>query len=182
MRYFEEIAAKIAASKASRAVTGWGAWFASSWLFDDMLYPAVIAWLGPIVGGGIMASIAIMICWIWIKKIVASEEEWFSMDVLHKIQKIVFWAVRNANRIPFFKKSWVDAVEFALTFIAINFAFDPMIATLYFHHGNKAKTLSKQDKKIFVWSAIISNMYWIIRSWGLVMAIKFVWKFVRTSL
>lgn len=180
--YFKEMAVKVASSKSTRVATGWGAWFASSWVFDDLLYPAVIAWLGPVVGGSIMASLAIMICWIWIKKIVASDSDWFGMEVLRKISKIVFWIVRITRNIPFVTKTFVDKIEFAMTFLAINIVFDPMIAVLYFRHGDTAKILTARDRKFFAWSAIFGNTYWIIRSWGVVVGIKFVWKFIQISL
>ena len=176
--FAKSLAATLAANKFFRAISGWGAWFLSSFLFDDVLYPTVIGWLGVVWGGGIMASLAIATCWYWLKMVVASDKEWFGMDVMHKLQKIVFWAVRCANRIPFVKKSWVDKIEFVLTFVAINIKFDPMIAVLYYRHGDTAKVLSQKDEKIFFWSAIVSNTYWIAYSWCVANLVIHGWKVV----
>ena len=159
-------------------ITGWGSWFASSWIFDDILYPLMIAFFGPIFGGGFMAVIAIIICWFWLKGIVASKDDWFGMEVLHKTQRIVFWIVRIAKHIPFVSKFLVEKIEEGLTFLTLNIVFDPMIATLYYRHGDKSKIITERDKKIFIWSAIISNGYWILRSWALVLLIKLGWNIV----
>ena len=171
------LVALLAANRVVMAVTGWGVWFASSFLFDDVLYPAMIAWLGPILGGGVMAIIAMNICWFWMQRVVVSEKDWFDMATMHRIQRIVFWVVRITKHLPFVRQSWVDKVEFLLTFCALNVLFDPMIATLYFRRNNRTSALSKNDIKIFLWSGVVSNGYWILRSWGLVALIKLGWQF-----
>jgi len=169
------VAIKIRTSKFSRTFLDWGLWFLSSWIFDSILYPVVIGWLGPIVGGLIMASISITICWFWLNAIIISDKEWFNIDVMHKIKNIIFCVVRISEQISFIKKGWVDKVEFVLTLIIINIFFDPMIATLYFRHGNKAKVINEKDKKIFAWSAFVSNFYWTLRSWGIASVVIYVW-------
>lgn len=169
----------VAANKFTRSITGWGSWFVSSWLFDDCLYPLVIAWLGPLQGGLIMATIAIAIAFIWLKRIVASDTDWFSMSAMHRIQRIVFWVVRVTQHIPFVNKSWVDKVEIGLTFLAINILFDPMIATLYFRRDDHSQQLTKKDINIFIWSGLVSNLYWILRSWGLVYLVKTGWMYIH---
>lgn len=176
---FTKIAAKVAATKVSRTLASWAAWLASSWLYDELLYPAVIAWLGVWVGGFlIMAPLAIALCWIWLKLTIASDEEWFDMKAIRKIQRIIFWAAKLVKRLHV-KESWVDKAEFGITFLLLSVIFDPMLTTLYFRYGDKTKILSGRDKKIFRWSAVISNVYWIARSWGLVTIIKFAWKTIR---
>lgn len=177
----KKIAATVAAPGVSRALTSWGTWFVSSWLFDSLLYPAVIAWLGVLQGGLIMTSLAIALCWIWLKLIIASDKEWFSVKVLRKIQKIISWSAKLVKRLHI-KESWVDKAEFVITFLLINMFFDAMISVLYFRYGDKAKVLSERDKKIFKWSAVVSNAYWIVRSWGLVTILKFAWKTIRVAL
>jgi hypothetical protein len=178
---FSNIAAKIAANKFSRAITGWGLWLLSSWLYDDIFYPAIIAWLGVFAGGLIAASIAIAICWIWLKLTLASDKEWFNMKILRKIQRIIYWAARVAKYFHV-KASWVDKAEYAVTFLLLSFKFDPIITTLYFRYEDKTKVITRRDKKIFWWSAILSNAYWILISWGLVKFLKFAWKTIQASL
>lgn len=180
MSGLKETAAQVAASKTSLALTSWGAWFISSWLFDDLLYPAVIAWIGVLWGGLIMASLAVVLCWVWLKLIIASDKEWFNMKALRKIQKIIYWSAKLVKHLHI-KELWVDKVEFVITFLLINMFFDPMISVLYFRYGDKAKVLSERDKKIFRWSAVVSNAYWIGRSWGLVTILRFVWKIIRAA-
>lgn len=172
---WKKIVATLATNRFVMAISGWGSWFVSSWLFDDLLYPAVIAWLGPVYGGIIMSIAASLICYFWTKAIVASDNDWFEMKTLHKIQKIVFWIVRICENIPFVRKSWVQAIEYVLTFFALCVATDAMIVTLYFRRDDKSKVLSRKDWKVFVWSLLISNLYWTLRSWGLVELIKYSW-------
>ena len=174
----ERITTFVAANKFTRSITGWGSWFVSSWLFDDCLYPLVIAWLGPLQGGLIMATIAIAIAFIWLKMIVASDTDWFSMDTMHRIQRIVFWIVRAAGHMPLVRKSWIDKVETSLTFLAINIVFDPMITTLYFRRNDHSNRLTKKDIRIFLGSGFVSNLYWTLRNWGLVYLVKTGWMYV----
>lgn len=174
---WKRIVAVIAANKFVAAISGWGSWFVSSWLYDDVLYLAAIAWLGPLVGGLIMATIAMCYTYVWIRAIVASEKDWFSMDKLHKIQKLVFWVVRLTKKIPFVRHSWVDKLEFALTLFALNINFDPMITTLYFRREDTSNTLNGRDNKIFLRSGLVSNGYWILRNWLVVILAKFGWNY-----
>jgi len=174
--FIQNVVVKIKSNRFSRILMDWGLWFSTSWVFDSILYPVVIGWLGPIVGGIIMASIAISICWFWMNKIIISDEKWFNMDVMHKIKDIVLKVLRITEKISFIKKTWIDKIEFILTFIALNFVFDPMITTLYFRHGDKTKVLSKKDRNIFIGSALFGNIYWILRSWGIASLVIFVWR------
>lgn len=174
---WKRIVAVIAANKLVAAISGWGSWFLSSWIFDDVIYPLAIAFFGPLVGGLTMATIAIALSYYWLQKIVASEKDWFSMDSLYKVQKVAFWAVRVTKNFSFMKQSWVDKIEFVLTIFAFNLIFDPIIATLYFRRDDHSLALSVKDKRIFMWSSFISNTYWILRSWGLVTLIKMGWDY-----
>ena len=178
---WKQIVAIIATNRVTRAIGGWGSWFLSSWLFDDVAYPAMIAWIGPVYGGGIMATIAMIVCYVWMKNVVASGEDWFDMKTLHKVQRIVLWVVRLAKHIPLVKHSWVDKFEFSLTFLMINFAFDPMICVLYYRRDDTSKTLSKKDIKFLMIGGLVSNVYWILRSWGLVTILKYGWRYIFSN-
>lgn len=171
-----KIHGKIKNSKHARMAASWTYWFASSWILDDLIYPLVIALLGPLFGGVIMTVLLTIIAWFWLKAIVSTHEEWFGMKTMHKIQKIVFWIMRITKHIPFIKHQWVDKIEHVTTFLLLNFVFDPIITVLYFRRDEKVKRISKKDKVIFVWSSIVSNLYWTLRSWGIVLIIRYVWK------
>ncbi len=174
----EKISVFVATHKLARATTGWGSWFVSSWVYDDCLYPLAIAWLGPLQGGLIMATIAMAFTFVWLKAIVASDKDWFSMDTMHRIQRIVFWIVRATGHIPFVRKSWVDKVETGLTFLTFNIVFDPMITTLYFRRDDHSRQLTQKDLHVFLGSGFVSNLYWTLRNWGLVYLLKTGWMYV----
>lgn len=125
-----------------------------------------------------MASTAIAICWVWLKFALASDKEWFDMKILRKIQRIIYWSARIAKYFHV-KASWADKSEYVITFLLLTLQFDPMITTLYFRYEDKTKVITKRDKKIFWWSAIPSNAYWIARSWGLVALLRLAWEHVQ---
>jgi hypothetical protein len=210
--------AVLAANRIVAAVSGWGSWFAVSWVFDNIMYPAMIAWLGPVLGGLIMTVLAATICYVWLRNIIASDEDWFAMDEIRGIVEriLVFprWLFRqpifvglilfalqigsivgaepSLGAMPYdpvvvlalfrqFRTMPYELIEFIIVFVAVSIQSDSMIATLYFREGD-GKVLSRRDKQIFLVSTALANTYWTIRSWMVVIIIRYgieIWQWLQ---
>lgn len=178
-KVWKQVVAVLATNRLTMALTGWGSWLFFTFLLDNVMYFSLIGWQGPLWGGGLAAGISILVIYFSTKALVASEKDWFSMKTLHKIQRIVFCVLRLIKRLARigFILRFIDRVEFVLTFSALTIVFDPIITVLYFRRNDKTRTLSGRDLKFMIWSAVLANIYWVLRCWGFLTIFLFTWNF-----
>ena len=176
----------------AQAVAGWGFWYLTSWIFDNILYVAAIAIWGPVFGGGVMTVIAmgITFCfmlfyergrtdWLgvnaveeirrdgfrWVRTLESSEYR--SRIIRHLVQIIVF-IPRQLSRLVLFLLRQGDVVAF----LVLSIQTDPFITTAFLRHG-RFDGLRRRDWIIFAASGLLSNFYWTLRSWGIVIILQF---------
>jgi hypothetical protein len=122
---WKRMVAILAANKIVAAISGWGLWFLLDWLFNNILYPAVIYWLGPFWGGCIMTVLAAIICWVWLQQILASEKDWFALDEIRRIQEKLLSLPRG-----FFRHPVCAGLSLSLAYALVIIGADPVLIGL----------------------------------------------------
>lgn len=181
--------------KVVHVTAGWSFWASTSWMFDNLLYPAVIAWLGLVWGGAVMTFTAILITFFMLIGYDRSRTDWLGIDSLDVMKdeglawvrqwekkryrsRILTFLAKMLLFLPkeFFKlAAWMLERGGALAFTFLSFQTDPFITTAYFRRGKK-KGLRRKDWVIFFSSGLLGNIYWSLRSYGLVVVIQYFWR------
>jgi hypothetical protein len=172
---------------------GFGFWSGISWVFDNILYPAVIAWKGLLLGGLIMSVSAIIITAVLLVFYEYTKVDWMGMEELHALKEkgadwmqqfnqkksantLLFWCKRVVFFVPalFFRGVlWMLNRGDGFAFVALSITTDPFLTAIYLRHG-RFDGLNARDWGIFLASGILSNVYWTLRSFGVVMLIRFI--------
>ncbi len=124
--------------------------------FDYMLYPAVIAWLGAIVGGLALTVLSASVCYLYILFYDWSKKDWLGLELLKEMRDggehhghIARFIQRIAR-----KSDW-------LAFLVFSCYTDPFMTTVYMRKGVGAYDgLSRRDWKIFWASVLVANLWW----------------------
>ncbi|MDD5083733.1 MAG: hypothetical protein PHT88_02200 [Candidatus Moranbacteria bacterium] len=176
----------------AQVTAGFGFWSGTSWVFDNVAYPGVIAWQGVVVGGIVMSAIAILVTAIFLIVYEYKKVDWMGMDALRAvrdngdawIQKFsgdgyenmfprYFVKILMYFPVLFFRVAlWMLNKGDALAFVGLSIISDPFVTTIYLRHG-KFDGLKKKDWVIFLSSSVLSNFYWTLRSYGLVVVIRY---------
>lgn len=168
----------------------------AGWFFDNPLYISMIAIYGPIRGGAIMTFFSFVICIITLLSYERMKIEWTGVDVIDDLrERGINYAHRINNRgkhknirqliirivflIPakiFVLAMWLmKRYGDGAAFFILSIFEDPFYTTAYLRHG-KFDGLKKKDYFVFFSSVLFSNGYWILRNWGLIEVVKFVWR------
>ena len=128
--------------------------------FDNILYPRVIGFYGMLLGGAIMISLSIIICYGLIKFYDWSKRDWLGLESLKESKEFEnSWINRMIAK--FMKKShWAQL-------IALSISKDPFITTVFLRKGaHEYVGMTGKDWKNFWLSIFISNTFWIITCWS----------------
>lgn len=195
--YVSIIAAKIAAIspevklKIFSLTTGWGIWVAYNWWFDNVLYPAVIAYWGIRMGGTVMFIAAMLNNLAWLFVYEYKKMEWVGGSQ-EAIGSMFGWTRKNIAReykhvfvkclvqvilaIPyavFAVAMWCIGKGGIRAFLALSMFTDSFVVTAFLRKGSPSG-LKARDMGIFFASTVVSCAYWTLRSWSLVIIIKFI--------
>jgi hypothetical protein len=110
-------------TKYAKWIVGWGSVTTLGFLFDDVLWVAMVLWLGPIVGGAIMTTLALILNIILIKAYDTLKQDFLSFESLREFEgsehkslwKRIFAKISRAGRMP--------------AFLVLSF-YDPFLATI----------------------------------------------------
>jgi hypothetical protein len=197
-RIVKEFIGRIVGKKVAQVMAGWGFWASTSWAFDNLLYPAAIAWLGLLTGAAVMTVTAMAITFFMLLGYERGKVDWLGMEAIDEVrEKGLVWVreweqKRHKNRIfaliakallfvpkEVFKLfAWMLDKGGALAFIVLSIQMDPFITTAYFRRG-RFDGLGKKDWMIFFGSGLLSNVYWSLRSFGVVIVVQYLWEFIR---
>ena len=176
----------------AQVTAGFGFWSSTSWVFDNILYPAVLAWRGLVEGGIIMSVTAIAITAIFLIVYEYKKVDWMGMDALRSVRdngdawiekfsgkkqgnSIIRFAMRAVMYFPvlFLRVAlWMLNKGDIFAFIGLSLIADPFVTTIYLRHG-RFDGLKKKDWMIFLASGILANFYWTLRSYGVVVIIRY---------
>jgi hypothetical protein len=195
-RYFDGKGKKVA-----QITAGWGLWVSINWGFDNVLYPLMIAWKGLILGGGIMTVAAILLnlgyLFFYENRKTKNSEDWLGMDTVDDLKKkAASWIEnqgnkRSSNKFAVFIEMfafiprnimrialWMLNKGSVLTFIVLSILADSFVVAAYFRSGIVGK-LRMTDWAIFLSSSLLGNLYWSLRSFGVVIFIQYLWESIR---
>lgn len=121
--------------------------------FDYLLYPYVVYRYGVLQGGAIMALASFTLCLLLIRLYDWSRRDWLGIEAIKELKAggSCCWARLAAW---FLNKSEPVAAVF------LSIKFDPFITTLYLRQGAYSG-LSARDWRIFLFSLVLGNGYWI---------------------
>lgn len=174
--------------------TGLGLYGAFNWVFDQLVYPTVIAVYGVIQGGLAMSALSMAQCSLVLVFYEHQKIEWLGLDAVDVTkEKSIQWLqaldcrkyrnalIRFSTRIFFFlPRTVLRFVLWLLTrgdipsLLGLSLLTDPFITTAYLRRG-AFNGLRRKDWLVFIVSGIIANAYWSIRCLGLVVLAKYVW-------
>lgn len=125
-------------------------------LFDYLMYPAVILWLGPLAGGALMTALSALVSYLLIVLYRWSGRDWLGLEMVRDLRDgplpsnaVLRWThqLLRTGRLP------------ALVILSIQF--DPFITVVYLRDGVvEVGGLSRTDWTVFWSSVVISNLYW----------------------
>lgn len=180
-------------ARVAKIAGAWGLLWIYMFAFDNILYPFVIFWWGPLVGGLSMATLASTLCLIQILWYEKTGVDWLGVNVVEDIKKngsdwtqkldtkaqnsTVWFVLRIILFLPsrFFKIIlWAIKKNDILAFVALNINQDPFVTTVFLRHG-RFDGLKRRDWVIFCLSLVFSNGYWIARNVVLIELVKLGW-------
>lgn len=184
------------ARRVAQIVTGQAFLKGASWIFDNPLYLFVIYRFGALHGGLIMMVLSALIC---ISLLIVYEQmkvDWLGVNVLETVkERGGLWVNRLYYTRPVTGRIWFRllvamfrvvafvpckiflAVVWALNkgdafaFVALSLYEDPFVTTAFLRHG-KFDGLCARDWGVFFCSVVLSNGYWILRSFVIVQVAK----------
>jgi hypothetical protein len=181
-----------------RTMTGWSFWVSTNWGIDNLLYPATIAWLGLMFGGVVMTVSMIMFNGVYLlvyeRLKIKNGVDWLGMDSVDKLRNSLVKKMETLGKktypngvasclaqtllfIPKRIAKWlVTAVNgYGVTpFVILSIFADSFVVAAYFRRGISGR-LRSIDWTIFLSSTIFSNAYWSLRSYGVVVIIRYFW-------
>lgn len=147
-----------------------------SWLFDNPLYIFMIAYHGPLLGGGIMTFLSLIISVLTLLFYNWLKIDWVGVGIVEKIKEDGHkWTARLHSAsfltriLAFFPVQVFHLIRWALkkgdvaAFFALSVFEDPFLTTVYLRRGS-FDGLKRKDWQIFIASVVVSNGYWIVRN------------------
>jgi hypothetical protein len=144
---------------------------AFNWLFDHVIYVyAVFTW-GMVIGGGVMTFFSMIQCALTLRLYEKMQIDWVGSGALHTwgTQQPTSFSGRLFRRIRKKQKA---------VFLFLCVFSDPFITTAYFRKG-RFDGLTTHDWRIFIYSVLVSNGYWICVSALLGNGIAILWQWLN---
>jgi hypothetical protein len=128
---------------------------ASDYVFDYLLYPAALIFLGYLWGGIVMTIASVFLnllvirAYDWAKRdflLLETLKQLRTSDSTHWGKRLLAAALSKGDAVAFFILSWFE---------------DPIVVTLYLRKGSgQFDGLSRRDWAIFGASTLVSNLMW----------------------
>lgn len=141
----------------------------TNFLFDYILYPLVIYWLGLLVGGIVMAGLSFLTCWLMLWFYDRSARDWLGIEAAKQVRD---YAGHSRWRRGL---AWSLQRGDVVACVALSIYFDPFITTAYLRRGS-FNGMNRRDWRIFWASWFIGNLYWTFACFGGVKALQWAWR------
>jgi len=141
----------------------------SNFVFDYVLYPAVVYKFGVLIGGALMTLLSFVTCLLLLQFYDWAKRDWLGIEAIKNIKEY-----NGDKRIGQFT-SWVMKKGDSIAFLFLSLRFDPFITTAYMRHG-KYNGMSKRDWKIFTGSLVTGNAYWTLACYTGITLFEWGWK------
>jgi hypothetical protein len=137
-------------------------------VFDYVLYPAAILWLGPLLGGVIMTALALVLNYIIVVFYNRTRRDWFGLEWL-KLQEM-----RESVSLGGVIFRWMLRLGKIPMFIAVSI-YDPAYGFILLRGRNSTGlTLTRVDWSWFLVSNLIGNLAWILVVTGAIEFVRFI--------
>lgn len=146
---------------------GWAMNFAQEYLFDYLLYPLVIHWLGLLWGGVLMAFASLVFCLLLLRAYDWSQRDWLGIEAVKGLKD--YAGPSRWRRLS----AWLLQRGDGCACVVLAIKFDPFVTTIYLRHG-QFNGLSRRDWRIFFASWVIANVYWTLVCFGGLSAFRWV--------
>lgn len=126
---------------------------AFNWVFDHVIYVYVVYTWGMLMGGGLMTLGSLVQCAVTLRIYEKMQIDWVGAGALHiwHAEQPATFSGRLFQRIRKKKRA---------VFVFLCIFSDPFITTAYFRQG-RFDGLAGQDWRLFLYSILVSNGYWI---------------------
>ncbi len=139
--------------KFAERIVGWTTVTTVSVTIDDLLWPVVIVWQGPIVGGIIMTFLALFVNLALIWAYDKLKRDVLAFEALHELTEQKHKGFGKWLLAKFIKVGRVPA------FIAISF-YDPFLSVIYMRKGVGNYKMEKRDWCYFCLAMFIACVGW----------------------
>jgi len=127
-------------------------------IFDYVIYPAIIALLGTVVGGIVMTIASATECYLFLRLYDWSKKDWFGFELLKRVRD---GEEKNSRVGSFFQR--VTRKGNWLAFLILSCSTDPFMTTVYMRKGAESYNgLSSRDWRIFWTSVVVGNLWWTV--------------------
>ena len=157
--------------------------YALDWGFDNVLYPAILIWLGKLTGMFVLTILSGIICFGLLVYHSRSKDDWLGVDVVEEVKEQGdVWVKKfysNEGRswrmihiisflpVQIFRLVlWMLKKNDVAAFFALSIYQDAFRTTAFLRHGRKGE-LSRKDLLIFHASIVLSNLWWTLR-WSVI--------------
>lgn len=155
----KKIAADIAARKKRFSVLGIGL-FGNQIIvygFNWVLYPFVIWKLGLKIGFPIMIVLSFVLDYGRLLFYDWSKNDWLGIETVKELKE--YEGSKKTGRFV----SWIMKQSELVIFVFLSIKFDSFVTTAYMRHGsNKFNGMTSRDRRVFVVSLVVGNIYWAI--------------------
>lgn len=146
----------------------------TNFAFDYLLYPAVIYWLGLVIGGLAMAGLSFLACWLMLWFYDRSGRDWLGIEAAKQVREYI-----GHSR----WRKWLAQVlrkgDFIVC-IVLSIKFDQFVTTAYMRHG-AFNGMSRRDWRNFWTSWFIGNAWWSLFCFAGVTSLAGLWRWLITS-
>jgi hypothetical protein len=149
----------------------------TTFLFDWVLYPLVILYLGIISGGVLMTFLTAVICYAIIVFYDKLQKDWLCLELV-KEYRVRAENYRGESRILTFLSRWLRRSDLALIF-ALSLKFDPAIVTIATRRG-KYSGMGRREWYVFTFCVLFGNLYWIFLVATGISIFRFTWNQVTS--
>jgi hypothetical protein len=129
-----------------------------------VLYPLVVYKLGLLHGGLVMGALSIADCFLLLKLYDWLKRDWLGLETIKGLRG---YSGSSNWRIAL---AWLLSKGDAVAFVTLSLRFDPFVTTAYLRRGNY-NGMTLRDWRIFLGSALISNVAWALVCFGGVSAL-----------
>jgi hypothetical protein len=144
------------------------------WLFELVLYPFVIFWLGLWLGFVVMALLSFVVCWLTMKFYDWSKRDWLGIEAIKGLKDY------NGPRRSARWLAWVLRRSDPVACVLMSIKFDPFIVTAYLRRGS-FNGMSRRDWRIFWASWFIGNVWWSLLCFAGVETATELWRWLRAG-
>lgn len=153
--------------KIGMIMVSWAGWLVLMHIFDDWIYPAVIAWLEPIEGGTIMTIASFILCYVQVLAYDRIKKDLFGFEFLKEAKE--YHGYNPFRRIL----AWTLKIGIVFAFLPAAIL-DPFLVVPLTRKQDHIG-LNRRDWVIFLVAILIGNIGWTAICHSGIQIVKYLW-------